>query len=504
MLMALKKGARPAMTQLLTLSRAAQLIGVSRHVLQRQIRDGELVSQDGMIASEELLRGYPDLRIEDSGVFEPTTPLAGFTTAKCGRERILPTKEILAQRLFAQSNELADVRRHLARYHDLIESLQEGMAASAGDSPAIRDLQKTLEDGLAAVLGNQEPADRVAVMDEVLRVVAAHVAIRPSGHEFFVEGSETILEAALHAGLAPSYGCGNGNCGLCKARVIEGEVRQVHDYDYAFSAAEQAQKYTLLCSHTAVSDLVIEMVEAVTAADIPEQQIVARVKSVSPLDEHTYLLNLQSPRTNRLRFLAGQRVTLGIYSNRGDCRGEQSIASCPCDERNLMFHISRAQADAGDAFAAALFAGAVHSGDSVNVWGPYGEFVLDQKSSRAIAFVCCDTGFAPVHGLLEHALALDSAPELALFWAATRPGGQYQAKQCRAWAESLDNFRYCAVDGADPASAGRAALERLKAETVDPIAWDFYLAGAEAFVDTVRAGLLAVGVAAEQVVTDVS
>ena len=76
------------MTQLLTLSRAAQLIGVSRHVLQRQIRDGELVSQDGMIASEELLRGYPDLRIEDSGVFEPTTPLAGFTTAKCGRERI--------------------------------------------------------------------------------------------------------------------------------------------------------------------------------------------------------------------------------------------------------------------------------------------------------------------------------------------------------------------------------------------------------------------------------
>ncbi len=492
------------MTQLLTLSRAAQLIGVSRHTLQRQVRDGELVSQDGMIASEDLLRRYPDLRLEDSGVFEPTTPLAGFTTAKCGRERILPTKEILAQRLFGQSNELADVRRHLARYHDLIESLQDRMAASASDSPAIRDLQRSLEDGLAAVLGSQEPVDRVAVMDEVLRVVAAHVAVRPSGSEFFVEGSETILEAALHAGLAPSYGCGNGNCGLCKARVIEGEVRQVHAYDYALSAAEQAQKYTLLCSHTAVSDLVIEMIEAVTAADIPQQQIVARVKSVSPLDEHTYLLNLQSPRTNRLRFLAGQRVTLGIYSNRGDCRGEHSIASCPCDERNLMFHISRAQADAGDAFAVALFAGAIHSGDSVSVWGPYGEFVLDQKSPRAVAFVCCDTGFAPVHGLIEHAQAMDTAPELALFWAATRPGGQYQAKQCRAWAAALDNFHYCPVAGADQASAGRAAVERLQAETADPKDWDFYLAGGETFVDAVRAGLLAVGVAAERIVAAVT
>ncbi len=47
------------MTQWLTLWRAAQLVGVSRGVLQRRIRDGELVSNEGMISSEELLRCYP-------------------------------------------------------------------------------------------------------------------------------------------------------------------------------------------------------------------------------------------------------------------------------------------------------------------------------------------------------------------------------------------------------------------------------------------------------------
>ena len=488
------------MGQLLTLSRAAQLIGVSRHELQRRIRNGELSAFDGMVASDDLWRCFPDVRVDEANVFEPVAPFAGFSGAKCGRERILPSKEVLARRMFTQSNELADLRRHLARYHDLIEALQAQIAAMPADDPVARQMGKTIEDGLASVLASQEPIDQVAVMDEVLRVVAAQVSIRPSGHEFLVEGSETILEAALHAGLAPAYGCGNGNCGLCKARVIEGEVRQVRNYDYVMSAAEQAQHYTLLCSHTAVSDLVIEMVEARTPADIPLQEVVARVKSVSPLDDRTYQLRLQSPRSNRLRFLAGQRVTLGIHSQKTDWLGDHAIASCPCDEHNLMFHISRAQADAGDGFAAALFAGAVQTGDAVNIRGPYGEFVLDQASPRAMAFVCCDTGYAPVQGLIEHALAMDSAPALALYWVTTRPGGHYRDGQCRAWAAALDNFRYCPVTAGDAAVGGKAAVADIVVDIANVAQWDFYVAGHEAFVAAVTAGLVAAGVPSAQVV----
>ncbi|MBU1237637.1 MAG: 2Fe-2S iron-sulfur cluster binding domain-containing protein [Gammaproteobacteria bacterium] len=488
------------MSQLLTLSRAAQLLGVSRHALQKQIRDGELASQDGMIASKELQRAYPDLRIEDSGVFEKVSPASrGFV--KSARERILPTKEILAQRLFGQGNELADARRHLAHYRDLIEVLREKVSTLVRENPSagLKDIEKTINDGLAALVGDHESIDRVAAMNEVLRVVEAHVRVRPSGHEFFVEGSESILDAALHAGLAPSYGCGNGNCGLCKARVVEGEVRQVRDFDYPLSEAERAQNYKLLCSHTAVTDLVLEMIEAETPADIPEQQVVARVKNVSSLDERTFLLHLESPRTNRLRFLSGQRVTLGIYSNRADCRGNYAIASCPCDDRNLSFHISRAQAEAGDEFAACLFAGGVHAGDSVNVRGPFGDFVLDQKSPRPIAFVCCDLGFAPVKSLVEHALAIDSFPAITVCWAATRPGGQYLANQCRAWADALDDFRYVPLDAPDDAAAGRAAVAALADDVPGVADRDVYVAGNEAFVSAATAALQAAGVPKERI-----
>lgn len=504
------------MTQLLTLSRAAQLMGVTRGALQEKIRTGALAAYDGMVATEELHRVFPDLNLEDSGAFERVTQIKEQAFSRRMRERVLPSQEVLAQRLFSQSQELDSVRRHLAGYHDLFESLRERIETlSQGDaSSPFSALGRWLDDGLASVLGSQEPEDTVAVMDEVLRVISAQVTIKPSGHEFFVEGSETILEASLHAGLAPAYGCGNGNCGLCKARVVSGETRQTRNSNYRLSEVERAQNYQLLCCCTAVSDLVVEMVEAQSVADIPDQQIVAKVRSVSPLDGQTFLLHLQTPRTNRLRFLAGQSVTLGHASTGGgtDMRGDYPIASCPCDDRNLLFHVTRADAEAGDGFAARLFAGGVHAGDAVDVWGPFGDFVLRSESGRRLAFVCCDSGFAPVKSLVEHALALDTFPAIAVSWAATRPAGQYLSNQCRAWADALEGFDYLPVDAADDVAAGRAAVAalfglpgRATDASMDPAAYrqDVYVAGSGAFVAAAHAALLAVGVATEAIVTAV-
>lgn len=489
------------MTQLLNLSRAAQLIGVSRGVLQEKVRSGELAAIDGMVSSDELLRVFPDFQLEETGALERVTQIKDQAFGKRVRERLLPSQEVLAQRLFAQSQELDSVRRHLARYHELLLQVRARIEAleAAGTSALGRDLGSMLDDGLAAVLGDQEPDDTVAVMDEILRVMTAQVTIRPSGHEFFVEGSATILEAALQAGLAPSYGCGNGNCGLCKARVVSGETRQVRHSDYPLSEVERAQNYRLLCSHTAVSDLVIEMVEASSANDIPEQQVVAKVRSVAPLDVQTMLLHLQTPRTNRLRFLAGQSVILGLAAGGVDWRGEYPVASCPCDDRNLLFHVSRAAAEAGDSFAARLWSGQLQAGDSVDVWGPYGDFVLRSAQGRTLAFLCCDTGFAPVKSLIEHALALDAYPAIRLCWAATRSDGQYLDNQGRAWADALDNFRYLPVAADDAAAAGKAGVAALVADLGAVPDWDVYVAGSEAFVGAAQSALLAAGFGAAQI-----
>ena len=480
------------MSHMLTVSRAAHLIGVTRGALQQRIREGELTAHDGMVSTEALLRLYPDIDLEESGAFERVTRIKEQSFGRRVRERMLPSQEILAQRLVAQSEELADLRRHLARYHDLVEALRERIGELPGAATA--ELARLLDDGLAAVLGSEEKADAIEIADDILRVMSAHVTVRPSGREFFVEGSETVLKAALRAGLAPAYGCGNGNCGLCKARVVAGEVRQTHHHDYPLSAAEKAQNYTLLCSHTAATDLVIEVLEADLPADLPEQQMTARVRALTPLDADTLLLHLQTQRSSRLRFFAGQQVSLGVAGGTADFGGDYPIASCPCDDRNLLFHIPR---DEEDEFALRLFAGALRPGDPINVRGPWGDFVLKKDSPAPALFVCCDTGYAPVASLVEHALAVEVAGAIAVCWAVTRPGGHYLDNQCRAWADAIDGFRYLPCTAADVAAAADAALAAVGA-LADVAAHDAYVAGPAPFVAAVAAGLRQRGMAAER------
>jgi len=493
------------MSQPLSLSRAAQLLGVTRAVLQKHIAAGELPSHDGTVTSDDLLKLYPDLQLEDSGAFERITKIREEAFGKRIRERLLPNQEVLAQRLASQSEELEEVRRTLAHYHDLIEALREkidGMApAPAAEQLAV--LGRFIDEGLAGVLASEEPTDRVAVMDNMLRVMTAQVKVRPSGHEFFVEGNETILQGALRAGLAPSYGCGNGNCGLCKARIVSGRTQQTRPTDYPLSAGERAQGYALLCSHTAVSDLVIEMLEAHAPDDIPQQEIVAHVRSIAPLADDIRLLHLQTPRTHRLRFLAGQRVALSVTGSTSNFRGEYPVASCPCDDRNLLFHIHR-PADEGerDAFAERLFAGALKPNDPVSLFGPFGNFVLKQDSPRDLVFVACDTGFAPVKSLVEHAVASDQPGLIRLVWAATRSEGHYLANQCRAWADALETFSFVTLAAADAATAGSAAAERVLGE--DELAHrDVYVVGPAAFVAAAERVLKAGGLPAGQLAVEV-
>ena len=50
------------------------------------------------------------------------------------------------------------------------------------------------------------------------------VTVQPSGHQFSCEADETVLAAAIRAGVGLPYGCKNGACGSCKGKVVEGSV----------------------------------------------------------------------------------------------------------------------------------------------------------------------------------------------------------------------------------------------------------------------------------------
>lgn len=480
--------------------RAAQLLGVARGVLQQHVRDGTLALCDGMVSTDVLLRLYPGAELEESGMLERVAQIRDDAFGKRMRERMLPSQEVLSLRLFAQSQELGDVRRHLQRYHGLVISLQKRareLACQLPDDSDWRALEQQVTGGLADVLAT-ESVDLLEVMDDMLKVVEAQVTVRPSGHQFLVEGHSNLLQSGLHAGLKLNYGCGNGSCGMCKVRVISGEVVKTQHSDYLLSEVEKAQGYTLMCCNTAASsELVLEMLETVGPRDIPEQHVVAQVRAVSELAPNTRLLHLQTPRTHRLRFLAGQSVSLGwTLPGFASVQASYSVASCPCDDRNLLFFISR---DASDELAQHLFADDIKSGAAVTVVGPTGEFVL-AEGSRPLVFAACDGGFAPIKSLIEYALSLDASPSLSLFWLATQSDGHFRANQCRAWSEALDQFEYELVSHLDVEVGAREIAHAMRADLFD-IDCEFYLAGPAAFTNTLHDELRTAGVPAAQIFT---
>ena len=485
------------MARWLTVWRAAQLVGVPRGVLQQRVRSGELELADGLVSTDTLLQLYPQCRLEESGLLERVTQIREEAFGRRLRERILPSQEAMAQRLLRQSQELIDVQRHLQRYHALVIDLRERLRAIAAEAdasdPRHAELLRRLNDGLARALAT-EPVDMLDVMDDMLKVVSAQVTLRPSGHQFTVEGRDSLLQAAIRAGLNLNYGCGNGSCGMCKVRVISGEVARTMHTDYPLSENEKAQGYVLACAHTAASsELTLETLEAGSAEDIPLQTIATSVRTVRPLAPDTLALHLQTPRSQRLRFLAGQSLALGLAGD-DDASTLYPIASCPCDDRNLHFFIARRD---DDAFATRLFGGGVKPGDAVTVQGPHGRFVLSE-GAQPLVFAACDTGFAPIKSLIEHALSLEAAPSLALYWLATRPDGHFLENQCRAWSEALDPFEYTLLSHDDAAAGAAQMAEAMRADLFD-IDCAFYVAGPAAFVRTLRAELVAAGVPAARI-----
>ena len=86
------------MPRLLTLTRAARLVGVSRGALQSKIRSGELAAFEGMVAAEDLLRAYPELKLEDHAALERFERIKDAAFARRVRERLLPSTDVLIAR----------------------------------------------------------------------------------------------------------------------------------------------------------------------------------------------------------------------------------------------------------------------------------------------------------------------------------------------------------------------------------------------------------------------
>ena len=198
------------MAKLLNLHRAARLVGVTRGALQKKIQDGELDAFDGMVALEALHSVYPEATLENDLMLEETALIKEHAFGRRVVDHTLPDKEVLAARLHELSKELVETKSLLKHARGMLEGMQELLASWVlrGGDPGrwAAELKDWLHQQRMQLPVTSEAAQALMVRDNFLRVMAAQVKVLPSGADFFVEGGDSLLEAALRAGVAVPEG----------------------------------------------------------------------------------------------------------------------------------------------------------------------------------------------------------------------------------------------------------------------------------------------------------
>ena len=264
------------------------------------------------------------------------------------------------------------------------------------------------------------------------------VTIKNSGHSFNVRPSQTVLQAAIDAGINLPYGCRNGACGSCKAKLVSGKVFHNNYQSSAMSDAELAAGHTLLCCAMAEADLVIECREVGGLAGIKPRILPARLAKKEWLAHDVLALHLQLPASERLQFKAGQYIEFILKDG---SRRAYSIANAPHDNDFLQLHIRVLKGGAFSEFAA----NDLQEKAILRLEAPFGNFFLREDSEKPCIFMAGGTGFAPVKGIIEHMLHNNIKRPITLYRGARQLQDLYMNDLCEKWAELMPNVTYIPV-----------------------------------------------------------
>ena len=307
------------------------------------------------------------------------------------------------------------------------------------------------------------------------------VTVQPSGHQFSCDADETVLAAAIRAGVGLPYGCKNGACGSCKGKVVSGTVQHKAHQQRALTPDEEAAGFSLFCCATTEADLVIEAREVAGSSDYPIKKMPSRVTTIDKVAPDVVVLTLQLPASERLHYRAGQYIEILLRDNK---RRSYSMASAPADGGPVTLHIRHLP---GGLFTDQVF-GSMKERDILRFEGPMGTFFLREDSDKPVVLLASGTGFAPLKAIVEHMINGQSPRPITLYWGARRPHDLYMDALCRQWAADLPQFTYVpVVSEALPEDAweGRTGFvhQAVIADLPDMSAYQVYACGAPVMVD---------------------
>lgn len=83
------------------------------------------------------------------------------------------------------------------------------------------------------------------------------LTIANTGTTIACRSDQTVLQAAMHAGIDYPFACASGNCGMCVSELQSGKVAMLARADSSLSPQQAASGKTLACRAQPRSDLCV-------------------------------------------------------------------------------------------------------------------------------------------------------------------------------------------------------------------------------------------------------
>ncbi len=267
--------------------------------------------------------------------------------------------------------------------------------------------------------------------------MTVQITLKPANQSFPSRPEDTVLAAGLRAGLAMPYGCRNGLCGMCKAKLLSGDVTYLRE-PAGLTSGESCAGYILCCQALPRNDLRLELEIGPLSQNIPARRMPARVEKIQRLNHDVLQVILKLPESIRFAFLAGQYVDFILPDGR---HRSFSLANAPQQDNLIEFHIRHID---GGRFTGELF-DHLKQYDLLRIEGPLGNFYLRDNSARPVILLAGGTGFAPTKSIIEDTIARGIPRLIYLYWGARSREDLYQHDRALDWAKRHGNIRYIPV-----------------------------------------------------------
>lgn len=222
------------------------------------------------------------------------------------------------------------------------------------------------------------------------------VHIEPHQISFSCQERDTLLRAALRAGIGFPYECNVGSCGNCKFELIEGEIQSHWLEAPGLSEKDKQKNRHLGCQSVAKGDVRIKLrpqerytpihKPIKTSATFLEQRVITH-------DISEFAFESSEP----IEFAAGQYALIELPGVKGP--RAYSMSQAGGKHQRIEFQVRQVPNGLG---SQALFNLKPHA--PVSIDGPYGMAFLREDSKRDILCVGGGSGLAPMVSIARGAL----------------------------------------------------------------------------------------------------